>query len=300
MPYIKYIDKTFRAPALARIDQVNEIIAEYEAEDMRLTLRQLYYQLVARGLIPNTQAEYDKLGNLLGNARLAGLVDWDAIEDRGRTVARSSAWESPAGIIEMCSEQYKRDLWYGQTTHVEVWIEKEALFGVIAPICRALRVNHFACKGHTSLSALWEAGQRLLEHAGALQKPVVIHLGDYDPSGIDMTRDIQERLTRFVGLYVEVKRIALNSDQVKKYNPPPNPAKATDSRFAEYAEKHGTSCWELDALEPKLMARLIKAAVMKYVNKGRRRSEEKREKIERAQLASVAKRWDDVVELLNE
>ena len=72
----------FRASSLAIIDQANEIIDEYQADGYDLTLRQLYYQFVARNLIPNSQSEYNKLGTAINNGRLAGLIDWDAIKDR--------------------------------------------------------------------------------------------------------------------------------------------------------------------------------------------------------------------------
>ena len=265
MTLIKYEDKRFRPETLERIGLANEIIDEYEAQGYSLTLRQLYYQLVARDYIPNTERSYKNLGKTISDGRLAGLISWDAIVDRTRSLRDLPHWENPSDILEGCRDQYRREKWADQPMRIEVWIEKDALVGVIDRICRSLDVPYFSCRGYTSQSEMWSAAQRMIEYEGEGQDTLILHLGDHDPSGIDMTRDIQERLYMF-GAGTTVDRIALNMNQVRMYNPPPNPAKTTDARFDSYRRQFGDDSWELDALEPKVMTKLIQENVEKHLD----------------------------------
>jgi hypothetical protein len=189
-----------------------------------LTLRQVYYQLVSRDLIENSEKSYKHIGNLVNNGRLAGLIDWQAIEDRTRTLRRLSHWETPSEIVESAANQYRRDLWEGQDRYCEVWVEKDALICIVEQAASRLDCPCFSCRGYTSQSEMWGAAMRFIEKSENSRECVLIHLGDHDPSGIDMTRDIRERLAMF-GASVDVKRIALNMPQIEEYNPPPNPAK---------------------------------------------------------------------------
>lgn len=262
MPKIFYIDKNFRPKSLELIETANEIIVEYQEQGFCLTLRQLYYQFVARDIIPNTQRSYDNLGSLINNARLAGLVDWEAIEDRTRNVQKNSHWDSASGIIRSCEECFAFDKWAEQKYRPEVWIEKDALTGIIEGVCTELDVPYFACRGYNSQSEQWRAGMRFARAISAGQTPIVLHLGDHDPSGIDMTRDNKDRLGILAEEEIGVKRLALNYKQVERYNPPPNPTKLTDSRASGYVRKYGTSSWELDALEPAVISELVRKAIL--------------------------------------
>ncbi len=262
MPLLRYIDKNIREGKLAIIATARDIIAEYQAQGLNLTLRQLYYQFVARDLIPNRQREYKRLGEIISDGRLLGYLDWGAIEDRTRRCMSWQTFDSPAEAIKEAADSYRRDRWEDQPRYVEVWVEKEALAGVIGQACVEYHCPHVSCKGYMSQSAIWTAGHyrmRLAVERG--QEPLVIHLGDHDPSGIDMTRDIQERLSMFAQGWVEVDRIALNMDQVEEHDCPPNPAKMSDSRSSDYVLEHGYDSWELDALEPSMLAELIKSKI---------------------------------------
>lgn len=286
MPKIKYSNKKFNETHLRLIGTANEIIVEYQEQGFDLTLRQLYYQFVARDIIPNNMKSYKNLGSIINDARMGGLIDWTAIVDRTRNMQKNSHWDGPRSIVETCANQFQIDKWLGQEHRVEVWIEKDALAGVIEPICRQLDVPYFSCRGYTSQSEMWSAAQRLDGWINGDQTPVIIHLGDHDPSGIDMTRDITDRMETFIGAPIEVNRIALNMNQIEQYNPPPNPAKITDSRAAGYMQIHGNESWELDALSPIVITRLIERTVRRY------RDEEKWAKAVRLQdkhKASLAK-----------
>jgi hypothetical protein len=259
---IQYITNRFKENSQHLIKIANQIIEEYQAQGYSLTLRQLYYQFVARDYIENSQKSYKNLGSLVNDARLAGLIDWWAIEDRTRNLRGNSHWDSPADMIKTCENQFAYDKWADQPYAPEVWIEKDALIGVIEGPCNSLDVPYFACRGYSSQSEQWRAGRRFKRALERGQIPIVFHLGDHDPSGIDMTRDNKTRLSMFAGLEIHLKRLALNYDQVEEYNPPPNPAKLTDSRCKNYIQRFGKSSWELDALNPQVISRLIEEAIL--------------------------------------
>lgn len=291
MPLIRYQDKNFHKRSLQIITVANKIIAEYTEQGYTLTLRQLYYQFVARGFIENSIKSYNNLGNVISDGRLAGLIDWEAIEDRTRNLSALSTWGSPAEILEQDSLVFKYDFWEKQPVYIEVWVEKEALVGVIERSAYKWRCPYFACRGYTSQSEAWRGGQRFISKG----KPVkVIHLGDHDPSGIDMTRDNDERLNMFAeGSDVEIIRVALNMNQVTQYNPPPNPAKITDTRFADYQRKFGDESWELDALDPKVIDALISDEITQYIDFDLWEEDKEREKKAKAKLAKLAANWKD-------
>jgi hypothetical protein len=246
---------------LKKIDLVNAILAEYQAEGYDLSLRQLYYQMVARGYIENSQKSYKCMGDLVNNARLAGLVDWDMITDRGRSTVTPPHWKDPAEIVEVAAGQFALDKWEDQPNHVEVMVEKQALEGILLPICKTLDIRFTANKGYSSSSIMHEAGRRMGAYAAHGKTVWVLYLGDHDPSGIDMTRDVEERLDLFSCGPVMVERLALNIDQVQTLKTPENPAKETDARYSAYVARFGSSSWELDAIEPRALAQIVTQAV---------------------------------------
>lgn len=299
MTKIAYKHIRFQASSLAVIDTANAIIAEYAAQGFDLTVRQLYYQFVARDLIQNHEREYKKLGSIVSNGRMAGLISWTAIRDRTRQVHANASWESPAALIADDVDTFGIDLWADQSRHVEVWIEKDALAGVLQSVCPALDVRYFSCRGYTSQSAMWRAAQRLCAAEEEGKQPTIIHLGDHDPSGIDMSRDILDRLTLFGVQDLDFRRIALNMSQIHTYAPPPNPAKMTDSRFSDYYQSFGDQSWELDALDPTVLASLITTEVTACRDELLWEAAAAREALMRAQLREVSDRFDDVIEFLH-
>jgi hypothetical protein len=280
------------------IAHANAILTELMDQGYTLTLRQLYYQLVARGTILNRQTEYKRLGSIINDARLAGLIDWDAIEDRTRNLQSVPHWKEPSDIIRSAAESFRLDKWVDQKYRIECWVEKDALVGVLERACRELDVAWFSCRGYTSQSELYGAGKRLSRYICQRQTPIIIHLGDHDPSGKDMTRDIEERLCMFVGFPVKVERIALNMDQIHEYNPPPNPAKVTDSRFEEYERQYGDESWELDALNPRVIDDLIREKVAEYRDDDLFTQQQEEERIRRKALSDASGNWQEVAAFL--
>ncbi len=290
---IRYKDYNPKPHSLKMIEICNLIINEYQADGFSLTLRQLFYQLVARDIVENTPQSYNRIGALVSKARDGGFIPWDAIEDRTRFVRSLTHWNSPGEIARATVREYKRDLWEGQEDRVEVWIEKDALIGVIAPICQRLDVPYFSTRGFCSASEMHEAARRHDDYQiddGRVEWVTVLHLADHDPSGIEMTRDIENRLElyrQYSDAQTFVERIALNMNQIEEYAPPPNFAKMGDSRARDYVRRFGNRSWELDALDPVTLSDLIEASVLQLYNdeigeKVKARQEKEREQLREA------------------
>lgn len=261
----KFKDVNFRPDSLARIKLCNEVVTSYQGQGLRLTLRQLYYQLVVRNVVPNTERSYKNLSTLVSDARLAGLMDWEAIEDRVRQPRLPPEFANLGELIEAAISSYRLPRWAGQDYYVELWVEKDALAGVLAPLARKFHVTLMVNRGYSSQSAMHESANRFLDHE---VQPVLLYLGDHDPSGEDMVRDIRDRLLMFGVHRIDVRKIALTMEQVEKYNPPPNPAKITDPRSNGYIAKHGESSWEVDALPPEVLAKIIESHINQFLDGG--------------------------------
>lgn len=271
-------ETNFHNKTLRMIASANAIIADMKAQGYTLTLRQLYYRMVDSKLLENKQANYDRLGYIVDEARKCGLIDWDAIEDRTRFLRRIPSYRDPSHFLSRVIDTYAENLWRDQEYYIEQWIEKDALIGVVERPCNEWRVPHFACRGYPSSSELYVAAKRLGRQLIKGKRVKVFYLGDHDPSGIDMTRSNEDLLQTFArSIGIEVERIGLNMDQVEEYNLAPDPAKESDSRHAAYAEEYGTynpdtgkyeaESWELDALTPSVIDGLIRAAIENVVDR---------------------------------
>lgn len=289
MARIRYRDIDFRDEATKRIAQVNAILSQYQ---QRVSVRQVYYRLVAAGQIPNTQKEYAAVQDLLTRARYAGLIDWDAIEDRNREPQKAANWASPKALVEEAANAFRLDRWKGQSFYVECWVEKAALAGVLWPVAEDYHVTLMVNRGYSSASAMKESADRIRARCrpyGPHERPVILYVGDHDPSGEDMVRDVRERLIEFgVPDWLDVRKVALTMAQVEEYNPPPNPAKLSDSRAAAYIEKHGDSSWEVDALPPDALDRLLRRTINSYVDKDKMDAQITRENVIKQRLKMLA------------
>lgn len=290
----KYRVVHFRPKTLKIIQQADDILSEYQRQGLVVTVRQLYYQFVSRALIPNTVQEYKKLADTVSSARLAGLLDWSAIEDRGRVAQSASQWNSVREIAEVAARQFRLPRWAGQAHYVELWVEKQALAGVLEPMAHKHHVTLMVNKGYSSQSAMIESAQRFRRGMEQSEEtvPVLLYLGDHDPSGEDMVRDIRSRLRMFGVREIQVEKMALTMAQVEHYKPPPNPAKVSDPRFEDYKAKYGDKSWELDALDPPTLQKIVSDRLDALVDKRVLRrvlDEEDRQKRELAQLAKTIK-----------
>lgn len=282
--------------SLYNVQQANFIIDEYESAGYTLTLRQLYYQFVSRDLIPNTERSYKNLGTIITKARMAGMISWDAIEDRNREFNKPWSNENLHEIVSQLPLYCKFDQWERQENYVEVWVEKEALGNIVSRACGKFDVPYMSCKGYMSSSEAWRAGQRFAKAIEAGKECTLLHFGDHDPSGIDMTRDNRERIDLFSDFphEVHVNRVGLNMDQVDAYNPPPNPTKITDSRSDDYIKKFGNTSWELDALEPSVIEGLITSEVKALIDFSTWGEVRRDEEVSRSLLKKVHTYWDEI------
>lgn len=313
---IQYVAKNFNAEKLELIKHARRIIARFKSLDIKLTLRQLYYQFIGQNLLPeswvdeeynrrrslppdtkNTDKNYKRLGVLIADARLGGQISWHDIEDRLRSVSSPAHWTTPRNRLYSAAYYFRIDKWIDQDFRVELWAEKDAMASVLEPICFKLDIPFFACRGYTSMSAMWEGAQRMREYAKEGKTPFIIHFGDHDPSGCDMSNDIQKRMDMF-GAGISFDRIALNMNQVEHYALPPDPAKVTDSRAKGYIARYGDRSWELDALDPLVLRQLATKAVreVRDDDKWRAKCEEEREL--RLDMFKVYNNWSEVVELM--
>lgn len=248
-------------------DAVN-VISQYS---IKLTVRQIYYRLVSAGIIKNTRSSYNGLDKALVNARLNGSIPFDAIVDHTRNTIEGdkNSYETPEEFMKWRLEalkesasQYKMPYWYEQPQYIEVWVEKDALSSLMSQVCSKLHVNLNPCRGYPSISFLYAASERL----GDIDKPItILYFGDFDMRGKDIERYLTEMLKQF-GVQVDVHRIALTSQQIEAYQLPPQPAKQNDTMAKGWIEKHGNVAWELDALEPNVLMRLLEASITEHID----------------------------------
>lgn len=303
----QFIHKVFNDEHQRIIDYAIVWLEDMRDQGFKVTLRQLYYMFISeQRWFPNTIQQYKRLGGIIDDGRKAGLIDWDLIEDRNRTVEDRPKWESPQHVMEAVVDQYREDLWIGQERRVHVRVEKDAVIGVVEPVCHRWRVPFIACRGYTSQSEAYAAGKLFQQQVADGLYPLVIYLGDHDPSGIDMTRDQTDRLSLYAGDDIEIWRIALNYDQVEELHLPPNPAKLTDSRSGyqrdgtftsgSYCDRFGIDSWELDALKPRYVDDLISNAISSVIDHDVWNERKAIEDHNHSMLRSVLEEWDRVEE----
>ena len=217
---------------------------------------------------------HDRLGAAVTDGRRHGLIAWDAIEDRTRhrTPLCEDSNTDFDGIMESGLSvvgdgySYSENLWASQRYRPEVWVEKDALIDVVARGCTH-GVPYFSTRGSCSEPLMYFAAKHFAAQLERGFIPVVLHLADHDPTGKQMTDDIEKRLRKFTrGREIEVRRKGLTEEQALAHRLPPNVVKDSDSRSAAYKEEHGRDCWELDALDPGVIIRLVEDELGKVID----------------------------------
>jgi len=251
-----------------QIQLINEILEEYDQQGYVLTLRQLYYQLVGRGIIANEVREYTKVMKTLTMGRMNGLIDWDMIEDRSRRPHMDYAVLGISDALQDTLNQYKLDRQAGQECNIEIWTEKDAVSNILMRVSRYYHLRLSINRGYTSCSAMYIAAARIRRQKVVRDRSTkILYVGDHDPSGLDMVRDIVARFFEFeIAHAVEIIPVALTKEQIEEYNPPPNPAKINDPRASQYMFEHGDESWELDALEPEVLRSITEEVVKEHLN----------------------------------
>lgn len=259
------------------IKEVNTILQEYR---VRLTLRQLYYRLVSKGLIPNTKASYKGLSKQLVKARENRDVDGDKLEDRGRKVQGQGDYGYGGSEEDMqtflrrqierlqeAPQYFSRRMWDDQSKNVIIALEKDALSRIFVDGASPFRVQVYATKGYSSYTFVNDLAGNLDQE----KENIILYFGDYDPSGRDIQRDLTDRLSRYSGLNnITVVRIALTPEQIKEYDLPPMPEDAEtlaklrrDPRSKQYGMTYAV---ELDAIDPKELSRLIRESIVEQID----------------------------------
>ncbi len=257
VPYIPARQKNPRKPqqrSQALRDAIAACVAEYNA----MTVRQLYYQMEMRGYVGKTDADYDRVQYHCLQMRRDGTIPYWKIRDLSRVRRKVAQYTGLQDLLERSLELYRRDYWAFQAVNVEVWCEKEALLGVVGPVCDEYGVTFVAAKGFDSESLAYESAAELKE----LGKPThVYYFGDHDPSGWWIVHNLQERLRGF-GADVTVRHMAVHPWQVEQWRLPTREAKRGDSRYRGFVERFAsTQCTELDALPPDLLQRYVRACI---------------------------------------
>jgi len=275
----------------AQISLVNEILEEYAAEGYKLTLRQIYYQLVARGVIENEAKEYNRVRKTLEIGRYNGLIDWDMVEDRTRIPYLDYYVASIQNALEDTVDYFKFDRQEGQTYHMEIWTEKDAVSNILRKISSPYHIKLLINRGYTSSSAIYKSFKKILAESIVGRPTKILYVGDHDPSGLDMLRDMEARLKEF-GLTgdFEIVHVALTERQIKKYKLPENYAKITDPRAHRYIAEHGRSSWELDALKPKVLHEIVDTAVLTYLDVDQFHKMVRKEEKDKKRLGEMVKR----------
>ena len=264
-----YVNWKPRPETAALVVRANEIIENFSEQGYRITLRQLYYQLVQSNYFANVQNNYKKLSEIMTKARWAGYTRLDALYDPGREPIVPPTWYSPEDFVETAADHYHTDRWYGSDQRVELWAEKDAVASVLRPVARQWQVAYQSARGYMGLGAMAQARTRVLEWtAVGATSVIILYCGDHDASGQDIPRVIQEQFTKLLhetDTAVDVDVIALTGEQIDLYNPPPQPAKASDSRTTAYMRRHGVSAvWELDALAPNVLSEVASDAIEEF------------------------------------
>ena len=284
-----FMDIAFHYDTLRQIVLMDAIAKKYSAMGYRLTVRQMYYQLLSTGHTTSSPKSYKTIQRNIKNARLVGRIDWDAIEDRARVPIMHSEFDTLDEFIGRAIGSYRTRRWADQRHYVEVMVEKEALAAILEPVANKYHVLLLANKGYSSISAVFDAAKRFKHWSKRGKTCHILYMGDHDPSGLDMPRAIKEQLSLF-RCALEVERIALTMEQIKEYKLQSYLAKKKDPRFPQYSEDFGNECWELDALDPPKLTGILKKNILKYLDLEKYKRKIEGEKYEKDTLVYASSR----------
>lgn len=230
------------------MDAIRSAIRAVLAEDSPMTVRQVFYQLVGRGAIAKTEAEYKQtVVRLLTEMRRDGSIAFNTIADNTRWMRKPKTHTSLRSMLGESRKLYRRALWNDQEAYCEVWLEKDALAGVLLPETAEFDVPLMVTRGYFSVSYLYEAGSAI---AAECKPTFIYYFGDHDPSGRDITRATESGLREFApGAEIHFERVAVTQEQIELLKLPTRPTKVTDSRCKNF---DGESV-EVDAIPPTLL-----------------------------------------------
>jgi hypothetical protein len=262
-----------RRKTIRIVETAYSVLSEYHP----MTVRQVYYQLVARHIIENKRSQYQAVSNALRDARKFGEIPWEWIEDRLRRPRTVGMWADLAEFAVMAAEGYRRDVWATQDHLVEVWLEKDALSGLFEDVLRPYGVTLNVGRGYDGWSSIRNAAMRYRAWDNRDEVPervdgkysdggvTILYFGDFDPSGRDMVRSLRERIG-FFGTYPDIVISALLRSDIDEYDLPPDFAKRSDSRSASFIAEHGDVSVELDALPIQALLSRLESEVLRLMD----------------------------------
>lgn len=294
------------AQLLRQIQAVLHDLHEY----WPLTLRQIYYQLVAKEYIENQRTQYQVLSSILKQARIDGQVPWEAMEDRIRTHTDNTGYINARQYITTqlyyFLNNYERNYQIGQEVYLEVWIEKDALSRIFQNEADKYRVPVQVCRGYVSVSMLNEYRKRVLQvrqTAASLgqpvPRPVILYYGDFDPSGNHMFLATQQTLEQEIKLHgVEYLREALNVEDIINYKLPHSPEalKDKDPRAARHQAQYGNLAVELDALPPNILVQKVRQAIERELDLDILQLARQKETTEAAQIQELRREVEKITQ----
>lgn len=266
------------AKTILIVETARAILTEYNP----MTVRQVYYQLVSRQVIENNRSQYQAVSNALVDARKEGVIPWEWIEDRLRRPRAVLMWDDLADFSETVKRAYRRDVWATQPGYLEVWEEKDALSGIFEDVLRPFGVTLNVGRGYDG----WDSIRRAAERFGDGEGMTILYFGDFDPSGEDMVRSLEERLA-FFGCRPEIIKCALTLEDIRRYRLPPDPTKKTDTRRAAFVEKNGDISVELDALPAAVLTARIRDEVSARIDLDELKAVKETEREELARLVEL-------------
>jgi hypothetical protein len=271
----------FNHASLVLVEAIIKVFHEYKPP---LTVRQVYYQLATRGLVPLSAQGYRQAQRLLLRVREEEIIPWEWFADRTRRRVQAPQWDDASDFVDTVRGAYRRDLWATQVDHVEFWLEKDALSAFVESVLNLYGVPLCVCRGFGSATFIHEAAAALNEIS---KDKYVYYLGDHDPSGVSIETALRERLTEF-GADFNFRRLAVTLDDIRTFGLRPLEAKRSDSRYRSYVELHGDETIELDALPPNELRRRIREAVEAHIDSDEWERLRRIERVERDSIASMA------------
>lgn len=220
--------------------------------DSPMTVRQIYYRCVANQIIDNNRSEYQMVSKVLVDARLNEDIEWEKIEDRLRKPRKPSYWDDLKDYAVTIRRAYHRDIWPTQERYVEVWLEKDALSGIFEDVVHKYGITLNVGRGYDGWDSIHNASERYAEMLEDDKETTILYFGDFDPSGEDMVRSLEDRLNR-LDVFPTIRKCALTMEDITKYNLPPDMTKRTDSRRDAFVAKNGDVSVELDAMTPSML-----------------------------------------------
>ncbi len=269
-------------------------VVEELSEYWPLTLRQIYYRLVAAGHIANTRSKYNDLSKIIKHMRIDDVLPWNVLTDRVRRVSDKRGFEDHQDFmtqeVEHFLEGYARCYVQGQENYLELWCEKDALSQVFERVAWPYCIRAVTCRGYQSITFLDDFRQRAVQALSKGQQPIILYFGDLDPSGVQMLEATAQTLEDEMDLEgVKYERVALNPAHVEGFNLPHNPdaVKLTDTRYSTYVERFGHVAVELDALHPGTLQEMAIKAIVSHLDMEHFRQQREIEQIERRKLAAI-------------